>query len=434
MKKLIGAILFVWSFLFATGASAVTVYYQPTPYPLWKMDGSLMPQYLNIVHIHDGWMNSYYPAIKPFQRDDKLQVGGWGDVYNTYIQFDLTGLPSDVTQSVLWLMPFSRGDNSTPTGVDFWWPPTSWDTTMTWDNQPAVQYPQDYYGGRAAPTVNQWWGTDITSIYRAWKNGTWTKNGLRLEPWLKNNNFDVFRSSRYADYVNDPYADGKRPILGLTFTPTLELKMPLPGGYSWLLTNEIGGYEFKGESPWPDTAHGDGGSNGNYYSIDISWKNNGSTYGQYNTPVLAASGGKVIEVGGGNNPGDLNGFYVVIDHDSDGQIITGFTTRYLHLKQAAARANGTLLAVGNSVNQGDQIGIMGTTGKDASGNPTSTAEHLHFGVRYQNKGYSYTTELTKAIMEGKLLKSYQTECAVNSSGVPTSRIRYYTSTIVPTGI
>src|SRR3989339_429985 len=371
MKKLIGAILFVWSFLFATGASAVTVYYQPTPYPLWKMDGSLIPQYLNMVHIHDGWMNSYYPAIKPFQRDDKLQVGGWGDVYNTYIQFDLTGLPSDVTQSVLWLMPFSRGDNSTPTGVDFWWPPTSWDTTMTWDNQPAVQYPQDYYGGRAAPTVNQWWGTDITSIYRAWKNGTWTKNGLRLEPWLKNNNFDVFRSSRYADYVNDPYADGKRPILGLTFTPTLELKMPLPGGYSWLLT---------------------------------------------------------IEVGGGNNPGDLNGFYVVIDHDSDGQIITGFTTRYLHLKQAAARANGTLLAVGNSVNQGDQIGIMGTTGKDASGNPTSTAEHLHFGVRYQNKGYSYTTELTKAIMEGKLLKSYQTECAVNSSGVPTSRIRYYTST------
>ena len=231
-------------------AHAVTVYYQPTPYPFKKYDGTSMPQDISIVHIWDGWMNSNYPAIKPFQRDDKLQVGGWGDVYNTYIQFDLTGLPSDVTQAALYLMPFSRGDNSTPTGVDFWWPPTSWNAvTMTWDNQPTVSYPQDYYGGRSAPTVNQWWGTDITGTYNAWKSGTWTKNGFRLEPWLKNNNFDVFRSSRYADYASDPYADGKRPILGLTFTPTIELKMPLPGGYSWLLTNEIGGYECKGESP-----------------------------------------------------------------------------------------------------------------------------------------------------------------------------------------
>ncbi|OHA84484.1 MAG: hypothetical protein A2481_04210 [Candidatus Yonathbacteria bacterium RIFOXYC2_FULL_47_9] len=195
------------------------------------------------------------------------------------------------------------------------------------------------------------------------------------------------------------------------------------------MTNEVGGYECMGQAPWPDAAH----QGNNYFAIDIAWNNSGGVYGQYNTPILAAAGGKVIEVGGGNNNGDLNGFYVVIDHDSDGNINTGFTTRYLHLNQAAARANGTLLAVGNSVNQGDQIGIMGTTGKTLDGTPTSTGVHLHFGVRYNNSGPSTVPDLTKVLMEGLLLKSYQTECAVDANGIPTSRIRYYSSTMTPTG-
>ena len=113
----------------------------------------------------------------------------------------------------------------------------------------------------------------------------------------------------------------------------------------------------------------------------------------------------IVEIGGGNNFNDFNGFYIVIDHDGDGNINTGFTTRYLHLKQAAARANATSLVIGDSVNQGDQIGIVGTTGKGANGNPTSTAEHLHFGVRYQNQGYSYIPELSKVIMEGLPLRA-----------------------------
>ena len=61
---------------------------------------------------------------------------------------------------------------------------------------------------------------------------------------------------------------------------------------------------------------------------------------------------------------------------------------------------------------------------DANGNPTSTGVHLHFGVRYQNHGYSHISELSKAIMEGLLFKSYQTECSV---GVPIDWIRYYRS-------
>ncbi len=148
--------------------------------------------------------------------------------------------------------------------------------------------------------------------------------------------------------------------------------------------------------------------------------------------MLAAAGGKVVFAGQAS-PEVGNGYYVVIDHDGDGVVSTGFQTRYLHLANPPARKNGTLLTVGDTVQQGDQIGIMGTTGTLPNGQPSSTGVHLHFGVRYQNNGSSTVPELTKVLMEGLLLKSYQTECAVNSSGVPTSRIRYYSSTMTPTG-
>ncbi len=430
MKRLLAVFLLCLSF--SQLANAVTAWYQPTPYPLLKSDGTAMPQDLNIVHVWGG--NLYYcswcnngAGITNFTRSDRLQTGGWGDRYDPFMKLDLTGLPVDSTFAALYFMPFPVSGTTTP--FAFCSNDSTWDLSMVWGTQPA----RTCYGYYAAPTPGTWWGIDVTSWYNGWKNGTKFDGGISMFPQNTNNNFDDFRSSAYADYVNDSSADGKRPILRLDFTPTLDLKMPLPGGYAWLLTNEIGGYECMGQSPWPDTAHQDVGSYGNYYSIDISWKNNGSMYGQYNTPVLAAAGGKVIEVGGGNNNGDLNGFYIVIDHDSDGNIFTGFTTRYLHLKQAAAKANGTLLTVGNSLNQGDQIGIMGTTGKDANGVPTSTAEHLHFGVRYQNKGYSYTPELTKVVMDGLILKSYQTECSVNTNGIPTGWIRGYSSTLTPTG-
>jgi len=68
---------------------------------------------------------------------------------------------------------------------------------------------------------------------------------------------------------------------------------------------------------------------------------------------------------------------------------------------------------------------MGHTGEGTGG------DNLHFGVVYNNESRSSTSQLTKVIMEGKLLKSYQTECLVNSSGIPTTWNRYYGSSNVP---
>jgi peptidase M23-like protein len=229
---------------------------------------------------------------------------------------------------------------------------------------------------------------------------------LRLEPWLKNNNFDVFRSSRYA-------GDGVRPILGLTFTQpvgTPNFKLPLLGGARWLLTNEIGGYECLAAPPTPDTYH----QGNNYFALDFSPTNVKDGGGSYSgsIPILASAGGTVHSVGFSNS----TGHYIILDHGN------GFLTRYIHFNNPAARRNGTLLAAGNSVSQGDQIGIMGNIGAGAG-------VHLHMNFWHNGifNGGSAVSTLTYVTMEGLLLKSFQTECQGGN------RIRYYRSANTPTG-
>lgn len=70
----------------------------------------------------------------------------------------------------------------------------------------------------------------------------------------------------------------------------------------------------------------------------------------------------------------------------------------------------------------------GTKGfKDVVMYNKDTCAHLHFGVRYNNSGYSTVPQLAKVVMDSRILKSYQTECAVNVNGTPTDWIRYYRS-------
>ena len=80
----------------------------------------------------------------------------------------------------------------------------------------------------------------------------------------------------------------------------------------------------------------------------------------YGSPVYAAAGGDVIiSRAGGWNGG--YGSYVVIRHNN------GVQTLYAHLSQ-------NTVVSGARVDQGDQIGAIGSTGK-------STGPHLHFEVR-----------------------------------------------------
>jgi murein DD-endopeptidase MepM/ murein hydrolase activator NlpD len=74
------------------------------------------------------------------------------------------------------------------------------------------------------------------------------------------------------------------------------------------------------------------------------------------TPILAAAGGSVADVGFNNNYGN----YIILKHSGFYQTLYGHLTRYL-------------VSRGQKVRQGQEIGQLGTTGY-------STGPHLHFSI------------------------------------------------------
>ena len=88
------------------------------------------------------------------------------------------------------------------------------------------------------------------------------------------------------------------------------------------------------------------------------------------TPVKASLDGKVIAV----SFNQVYGNYVIISH------INGYQTLYAHLHTATAK-------VGQRLNQGDKLGLVGSTGY-------STGPHLHFTV-YKNGKLVNPQELIK---------------------------------------
>ena len=78
--------------------------------------------------------------------------------------------------------------------------------------------------------------------------------------------------------------------------------------------------------------------------------------GDYGDPVYAAGGGTVIESAYNRS----RGHYIIIEHES------GYKSVYMHLRKRLASA-------GQTVAQGEQIGLLGSSGR-------STGPHLHFEI------------------------------------------------------
>lgn len=172
------------------------------------------------------------------------------------------------------------------------------------------------------------------------------------------------------------------------------MKLPLPSEKHWLLTVEAGGQIECNLGT--DQYH----TNNGYYSLDFVDRNleDGELTGVSDVPILAAADGTVVTAGDGGG----FGWTVVLDHGN------GYRTRYAHLRDEPT--------VSGFVQQGQQLGIMGTTG-------TSTGIHLHFQVYFNGQSLSTTTQLKSVVLENLYLDEYQVGCRTDNPSTA-----YYLST------
>lgn len=359
--------------VFLAKSSAATLTYQPSPF-----------RGTNV------WLSSYYDYGSNYGvSNSELRVGGWGDWYYSALKFDLEGLPANPTAVALYLWAYSPGGGATPVSMNAYALTNDWDQdsgmyTVSWSGYGL--------GTLSAPTMGQFNGVTITSVYNYWKNGTIANKGFLFTPTGNSNQFNYYYSSKYSIPLYRPY-------LVVTYSETVtppSLKLPLPGSKSWVVTTEIGGWDEKNPTWFPSSHTGS-----NYFSIDFGPASIPSYSGDI--PIYAAAGGKIATIG--DDPNHPNGYHIVINHSYVQNETTGYTTRYLHLK-GSPRSTPASLTEGDTVTQGQILGYMGNTG--------TTDVHLHFGVRYGNSGASSVNELAFVKMEGIPLKQYQTE--TDSSG------------------
>ena len=96
--------------------------------------------------------------------------------------------------------------------------------------------------------------------------------------------------------------------------------------------------------------------------------------------MLAAKSGTVLT--SAYNAGGY-GHYVVVRHSS------GNTTLYAHLSSRSVKE-------GDSVKQGDVVGLVGSTGR-------STGNHLHYEIRVNNERIDPVTKYKGLTYKGKAL-------------------------------
>lgn len=162
----------------------------------------------------DVWIASDYSYGDDYGVDDqKLQVGGWADLYHTLIRFDLSRLPRQAASAAIVLQPFRRtefasGDFSTPVPMSLHRVTSAWDESTGWFNRPTAVF----VGNLPEPVPGAAYRIDVTSLYNAWQSDT-PNLGIELRPSGNDNRFNVFRSS---DYQADPTQRPKLEIIPLT--------------------------------------------------------------------------------------------------------------------------------------------------------------------------------------------------------------------------
>ncbi len=340
--------------------------------------GNAQDTTVRIYQSKDAWYGTYYNK-STVGNTNNIRIGGWGDAYIGLWHFDTDVIPrgSVIKSAILYIFPDATLNN----GLNLVKSARLWLLTNKWnENGTSGSNFQGFsYGsfnlikstgltvdGDYAKNMVDWW---VNVDY----NNLPTNNGIALVPEQTNNNSFNFPSRE---------SSGTKPRLLVTYEG---LKMPLPGNKSWRVNTAIGDSRLASHSE------------ANYYSIDFGARS-ANNANETNVPVYAAGSGIVTTSAYNPRPANgtqSNGYYVVIDHDSDNDTRTGIQTRYLHL------AGQSSLREGNRVTKGQFIGTMGKSGTDAI--------HLHFGIAYRgsssNSGLSGTT-LSQIKVDGVLLGDF----------------------------
>lgn len=361
----------------------------------------------------DIWTTSYYaftgpPGATPGggQANPDLVVGGWGDLYYSLLKFDLNGLPQNVDKAQVQLYKKHEGGNRTPFSV--LQITSSWDWTkqgtgadrkrLWWSDQPStVAYSEGFQSPSDDGTYTY---IDVTGLYKGWKSGLITNEGIELRPQFANNNYTTrFASSREINPL-------LRPALVLTTSvdePSRRVSsfsFPIKSENAVFLNTESGGKSVQsggntpcGQSngyndPCHDASHA-------YYSLDFD-TNNGQK-----ANVIAAGSGKIVSV----NAQDASGVFgkctaslqgcIIIDHGN------GLYTEYREYKESINPITGAKFAVGDHIEEGTVIGTLNGINK----------EHLHFQVESIVSG-SFNSKFSNTKLEdvtvgNRLFKDYK---------------------------
>lgn len=126
------------------------------------------------------------------------EIGGWGDDYYSWLQFDISSVPTSKTIISAVLAVYVYFKEATSPAPQIKLITQSWDEdTLTWSNQPSST--TDYMAEPEWNTETGWQYIDITDIFNAWYTGEYPNCGVGFYPTNTNHTQNYFYSIDYTD-------------------------------------------------------------------------------------------------------------------------------------------------------------------------------------------------------------------------------------------
>lgn len=199
-----------------------------------------------------------------------LSFGGWGDEYFDYLKFDLTNSPPAISTVQVFLNVYVSSPSVNDCLAQCNAVISDWSSsTLTRTNTPADS--GFNYGSLQSTAIAGWNITDITTLYKSWKNGTLTNFGLKITPTITDNqNNGTFDS---MEGTHPPY-------LSVIFTTSNWTNVGKPSGTMYINVNPQGKEQYDQSSILYDDV-------GTYYDgvNSTQWSDVSKPVGPIWTPV-----------------------------------------------------------------------------------------------------------------------------------------------------